>query len=286
MIRSLTAYWDALAALPMLLALETQLRSGGATLGPGEALLSLWLLPVLAARIWREPRFASRRLLSAAAFWAVLAAALSLGVIVASVRDFPVDWSLAIHDVGAYALLTLLTCTFTALPEASDRLYRIQWMIALFGASLLLMQLGNAFGLFALSGVDPWYWDRMRGWTENPNQFALLCLLTGFVSLALVERASGFAATLVASACAGIALWTGLQSKSNAYFGAVLAALLLFALLKGVRAIAKAQRADVPAVAFSLAALSAIGLALSLVASAVDLRVRIPVGDGGHRTQG
>jgi hypothetical protein len=286
MTKNLTGYWDALAALAMVLSLETQLRPGGAALGPGEALLSVWLLPVLAMAIRGGPGFASARFSNAAAFWVALTAALSLGVVVANARDIPVDWSLVIHDVVAYALVAMLTCAFTSLPDASNRLYRMQWMVALFGASLLLMQLANASGLFELSGVDPWYWDRMRGWAENPNQFALLCLLTGFVALALAERARGLAAKLTASACAGIALGTGFQSRSNAYSGVVLASLLVFAVLKGGRVIARARRAGVPAVSLSLAGLSAIGLALTLVASAVDLRAELQTATGALARKG
>jgi O-antigen ligase len=272
MIRRLTTYWDVFAALPMLLALETQLRAGGAAVGPGEALLSLWLLPVLFAAIWNGPRSASRQFLNALGFWAALAAALCLGVIIATVRDIAVDWSLVIHDTAAYILLALVTCTLTILPNAAARLYGIQWMIALFGASLLLMQLANAGGFFVLSDIDPWYWDRMRGWSENPNQFALLCLLTGFVAVALAERATGVPAKIVASICAGIALGTGLQSKSNAYSAVVIAGLLVLALLKAGRWMARAERAGRPAIAVFLIGISALGLATTLLASAVDLR--------------
>ena len=285
-VTNFSPYWDSIAALPMLLALETQLRPAGAALGPGEVLFSLWLLPVIAALIWRAQRLYSRQFMTLAAFWATLAAALSLGVIVASVREISVDWSLVIHDVAAYVLLALLTCVFTALPNAYDRLYRIQWMIALLGAALFLMQLGNAYGLFSLAGIDPWYWDRMRGWSENPNQFALLCLLTGFAALALADRRNGVAAKLVAFTCSGIALWTGLQSKSNAYSAVVIAGILLLALLKAVRAILKADRTGAPATALSLAGLSAIGLALTLSASVVDFRAEFQNATGAIARKG
>lgn len=265
--------WDALVALSMLLALETQLRTGDGPLGPGETLVLLWLLPVLVLELLRAPRFVPQPFWDVLRFWSALAVALSIGVVVAIVRDIVVDWSLVAHDIAAYVLLALLTCVLTVLPDASDRMHRILWMIVLFGAGLLLLQLANAAGWFTLGGIDPWYWDRMRGWSDNPNQFALLCLLIGFLAVALAERAEGFGRKLLASACAAVGLGTGILAKSNAFSAVFITGLLFFAISKLGRAFARAEKRGFPAGALIVVVVSALGWAVCVIGPIVDLRI-------------
>lgn len=56
--RMVAPIWDGLLALGMLLSLETQLRPGEASMGPGEALLALWIGPVAFFELARMRRFA------------------------------------------------------------------------------------------------------------------------------------------------------------------------------------------------------------------------------------
>jgi O-Antigen ligase len=271
--RRFVTLWDALVAFSMLLALETQLRTGDGPLGPGEILLLLWLLPIFVLEFLRAPRHVPRPFWDVLRFWFVLTAALSMGIVVTIVRDVVLDWSLVAHDIAAYLLLAALTCVLTVLPDSFDRLHRMLWMIVLFGASLLLLQLANAAEWFALSGIDPWYWDRMRGWSDNPNQFALLCLLIGFLGVALAERARGIGPKVLAALCAAIGLGTGILAKSNAFSAVIITGLLLFALSKMGRAFARAERRGFPAFALAVAATSALGGALFVIGPAMDLRI-------------
>ena len=206
-------------------------------------------------------------------FWSALAAALSLGVMATIVRNVMVDWSLVIHDIIAYTLLALLTSSMTILPDAPLRLHRMLWMIVLFGAGLLLLQAANAQGLFTLGAVDPWYWDRMRGWSENPNQFALLCLLVGFFAVAMTERAGGPWAKLLAASCAGVAFGTGLLAKSNAFSAVILAGLLFLGLAKLGRAFLSAEKRGIPAASLTLAIVALSGWGVCIVVGMTDLKL-------------
>ena len=268
----MTTLWDALVALAVLLALETQLRIGAGPIGPGEFLLSLWLGPLAVISLLRLPREVPRPFWDVLRFWGALAAALSLGVIAAIVRNVAVDWSLVLHDIIAYALLASLTCTLTILPDGPARLHRMLWMIVLFGAGLLLLQLANAQGVFRLGAIDPWYWDRMRGWSDNPNQFALMCLLVGFLAVALAERTPGIWAKLLAVSCAAIGLGTGLLAKSNAFSAVILMVLLFFVLSKLARAFMRAERRSIPLASLAVAVAAFVGWAVCIGAHLTDLR--------------
>lgn len=250
--------WSALLAFGMVLSLTPQLRWGTADVGPGELLVTLWLLPGLIALIVGVRGEASRAFCELIVFWAIFAAAQCLGAIQTIWSEFLDDWSLVFHDVIAYLLLIVLMTVLFALPGAPRRLHRIQWILALFGAFLFMLQAANAWGLFTLNNIDPWYWDRLRGWSDNPNQFALLALLVGFLSLELVEKSIGIGPKLLAAFCGLISLGIGWLGQSNAYSGVVFAAFGLFGLLKLVRLTIWSERRGFPAIAVGVAALAAL----------------------------
>jgi hypothetical protein len=257
-------------AMAMLLALETQLRIGGA--GPGEAILLIVLPAMLLSALWRGAAVVRGGALALLAFWGILAAALCLGVVTAMALTVPVDASLVLHDVVAYGLLSLFCLAFSTLPRRNESLRRTQWLIATIGASMSALQLANANGLFSLPNVDPWYWDRMRGWSENPNQFALLSLLIGFCALALLDKSDTNLQKATAALCAAVALGVGLNSKSNAYSMVMAAGLALFLVLKLARAGLRAERRGIPALGVLLMLASLSGLLVTLVSARLDLR--------------
>ncbi|GLS17851.1 polymerase [Labrys miyagiensis] len=268
-----TTLWDSLAALAVLLALETQLRFSHGPMGPGEFLLSLWLAPPIVIAVLRRPRVLPWPFWEILRFWSTLAAALCLGVMATYIRNVPVDWSLVVHDIIAYAFLAAMTAALTILPDGPIRLYRMLWMIVLIGTLLLLLQLANAQGLFKYGTMDPWYWDRMRGWSDNPNQFALMCLLIGFFALALAERTPKVWAKSLATACAGVGLGIGLLAKSNAFSAVVVAILAFFTLAKLARAFARAEKQGVPLASLSLAIMALVGWIACVEAYVSDIRI-------------
>jgi hypothetical protein len=265
--------WDALVAVALLLALETQLRTGDGPLGPGEALLLVWLTPILFRLVIARPRFVPKPFWEVCRFWVALGAALSLGFGATIVRDVPVDLSLVVHDVAAYILLVAFTCALTISPVAPARLHAVAWMTVLCGSTLLLLQLANSAGWFSLPRIDPWYWDRMRGWCDNPNQFALLCLLLGFMAVALAEKASRLAWSAIASGCAALAFGVGLLAKSNAFLAVVVAGLLLFAFAKFGRLAFRAERGGAPAASLALGIAAAIAWVLCAASPVTGLGI-------------
>jgi hypothetical protein len=259
---------DALLALGVLLALFTQLRVAN-DIGPGELLIAAWAIPAAGTALVGNLRAAPNAFWLLAAFWSLFVAALCLGTIFTIASDSPTDWPLTVHDWTAYLILIVVTGLLSLAPDAPARLTRIQWMIVLAGGALLLLQYANALGLYTVANADPWYWDRMRGWSDNPNQFALACLLIGFLALGLAEREPGAPRKLVASVLAGSALGIGLLAKSNAYSGVVIAALLVFAIAKTVRTLASAERNGLPARELAAASAAILALAALVVFPAI-----------------
>ncbi len=250
--KHLELLWTSCLAIGMVLSLTPQLRLGA--VGPGELLILLWLLLGLMILLVGYRGEVPRALWDFVRFFA--SASLD-------------DWSLAFHDIVAYLLLFVLTIVLFALPGASRRLHLIQWFTALFGTLLLALQAANALGAFTLNGIDPWYWDRLRGWSDNPNQFALMAMIIGFLALELAEHDVGKGAKLLALACAFISFGIGWFARSNAYTIVVLAAFGLFGLLKAARATRRAEREGFPAIALGIAALAALVFVSCLFAPAI-----------------
>jgi hypothetical protein len=269
-VNPLELLWSAFLALGMVFSLTPQLRWGSADLGPGELLISLWLLRGLAILLIGFRSDVTRPLRELAVFWAIFAAALCLGATETIGSAFLDDWSLVLHDIMAYLLLVVLMGVQFALPGAARRVHVIQWVTALFGALYLALQMTNALGVFTLSNIDPWYWDRLRGWCDNPNQFALLAMVIGFLALELAERDVGLIPKLAASVCASIALGIGWLGQSNAYSGVVFATFGLFGLLKVVRAAIYAERRGFPGIALCAATLASLAFISCLFEPAIE----------------
>jgi hypothetical protein len=261
---------DALLAAGMLLALETQLRFGDGSFGPGEAFIGLWIAVHGARLILSERVPGGRAPVTFAAFWAVFCIGLCLGLIAIVVRAEPTPWQLVIHDTIAYAIAASLCLLLTTMRDRARRMRRLQWMIVVSGALSLVAQILSALVPIPIPGLDPWYWDRMRGWSSNPNQYALLCLLLGLLAMTLVEEARSLAAKSVAFACMCVVLGGGLLGKSNAYSAVTAATVSLFLLIKLFQAIARLDRRQgriMPAAVMVAAGLAYAGC---LLAPAID----------------
>jgi hypothetical protein len=250
--------WSALLSLGMLLSLETQLRWGASPVGPGELLISLWLLPGILILLCRSTGKVALGFRELTLFWAIFAVALSGGATEMMATGTVVDPSLVIHDIIAYSLLVVLTSVLLTLPGAARRLRLVQGSTVVLGTILALLQTANAWGFFTLSGVDPWYWERLRGWSDNPNVFGLFCLLVGFCAIALAENEAYPRRKILTLTCAAVTLSLGWLSMSSTYYGVVIGALGLFALLKVARLIARAERRGFPAITLALAALASV----------------------------
>jgi O-antigen ligase len=196
------------------------------------AFWAVWKIVQYRPRRWPLAGTPLRRLF---AFWIAFLVAEAVGALVAVAIDFPRDMSLVVHDVAAYPLMIAVSCLAVLEPRREERLRRVSWIMSGVGAALLVAQYANAMDVYAVPKVDPWYWDRMRGWTANPNQFALMCAALCLLSAHLFETAQGQTAKIAAAVATIVPILIGAAAKTNAF---TLTIGVGFALYLGLRAYA------------------------------------------------
>lgn len=223
---------DVLLALGVLLSTASQLRLPGIPLGPGEFCLAIWVLLTLgyeARRLGPPLTPALSRLLI---FWLLFAFAQSLGLLMGLATEDFRDTASATHTMVAYLLMACLSCFVVILPDTGWRLRRITWFVAAIGGGCLALQLADARGLISLTFIDPWMWNRFRGWSENPNQLGLLCSVLVLLSLHLAETAARPGARCAALLCGAPSFVAGVITKSDSFLLIVLIAGPMFAAFK------------------------------------------------------
>jgi hypothetical protein len=223
---------DALLALGLILSVATQLRPHGSAIGPGEACLLIWLVFMLgreAARLGPPLTPVLSRLLI---FWALFGVALSIGTITAFTIQDNHDPALFLHDVIAYSLLAAISCFSVAGSDAGARLHRVAWLLAVLGTGFLALQLSEAWGVVDISQSDPWYWNRFRGWSQNPAQLALLCAVLGLLTLHLAETAARSSERIGAIACAILPIYVGRLTRTDTFTLVLVAAGPIFVAIK------------------------------------------------------
>ncbi|HLN07793.1 MAG TPA: O-antigen ligase domain-containing protein, partial [Xanthobacteraceae bacterium] len=199
-------------------------------------------------------------------FWTLFAVAQSLGTLTGYVIGDSHDPELFLHDVMAYPLLAGVSLLSVVEPDAERRLRRVAGQLAVLGGLFLALQLAHAEGLIAIASIDPWYWDRLRGWSENPNQLALFCAIFAPLTLHVAETARRFVTKVGAVACAVLALCVGRLTKSDTFLILLVAIGPLYFALK-----IRTWLAD-PTLTIRAAAAGMLALALPLlVLSAVPL---------------
>jgi len=223
---------DTLLALGLLLSVATQLRLQGSAIGPGELCLLIWGLLVLGRQAARLSCPLTPALFQLVIFWVLFATALSIGTITAFAMQDSHDAELFLHDVMAYPLLAAVSCLGVVGSDAGPRLRRVAWLLAVLGTGSLALQLANAGGLAGTLHSDPWYWNRFRGWSANPEQLALLCAALGLLTLHLAETATRPSGRIAAVACAILPVYVGWLAKTDAFTVVLLVAGPIFITLK------------------------------------------------------
>jgi len=94
-----------------------------------------------------------------------------------------------IHDTMAYMLMACVTILALVEPDSEGRLRRAAWSALIIGNIGFALQIAIGWGLLPHGPLEPWYWDRFRGWSENPNQAALYCAALGPLALHLAMSA-------------------------------------------------------------------------------------------------
>jgi O-antigen ligase len=106
-------------------------------------------------------------------------------------------------------------------------------LIVLFGAASLSLQLAGAYGLIRLPiAIEPWYFDRLIGWSNNANQLGLLAAFLTVLSIHLAETATARVEMLAAAACAALAFFVGVLTKSDSFTLGILTGGAVFLAIK------------------------------------------------------
>jgi hypothetical protein len=156
----------------------------------------------------------------------------------------------------------------------------------------LALQLALGWNVISLPSVDPWYWDRFRGWAENPNQVALYCAVLTPLSLSLALSSKGLGRVAGSFSCL-LTFFVGRLTKSDTYLVAMVTATALLIVLRlRTWLTAPEHRFGLRFPAAALIAVAAAPLLLSLtpyaIATAGDvesLAISLAKDRGGEATQ-
>jgi hypothetical protein len=221
-----------LLAFGLVVLTASQLRPAGLPIGPGEICLGLWAFLMLCREVYRLGPPLTPPLSKLLIFWLVFTIAQSVGTLTASVIGDRHDPHLFMHDILAYPLVAAVSCLSVVEPGAGLRLRRVAWLLVAFGTVILALQVAQIWMDIDVPGITLWYWERFRGWSENPNQLAMLCAALGLLSLYLAETATGSRRKVAALACAVLPVYVGRLSKSDTFAIVLVGSIPLFATLK------------------------------------------------------
>jgi O-Antigen ligase len=220
---------DAILALGLLFTTASQLRLPDVPLGPGELCLIVWIAAVGFRILMPGARWSAGAISGLVAFWVVLALALSIGMVTAVATAEEFDSGLVLHDVAAYTLIAVTSSLCAATPL---RMRRVCWLLVSSGAVSLSLQFANGIGLIRVPGMDPWFWERFRGWSDNPNQLSIICLILVLLGWHLGDTAARLRARLAAMLLMVPPLIVGRMSQSDTFTIAVAAALPVWIAVK------------------------------------------------------
>ncbi|MDX8534095.1 polymerase [Mesorhizobium sp. VK25A] len=281
---------DVLLAGGVAMAYASQLEIPGAPFGYSELFLALWVM-LSFVRVIAGGRLEVTPALSIlAAFWLTLTVALAIGLIVGLLTTV---WYLAapVHDMIAYLLLASVTCLLAADPHADRHLRRTCWWIIAIADLCFAAQLALGFGLIHQSGVNPWFWDRFMGWSDNPNQLALYCAMFAPIALYLATTSSNRLAQLFAVASLALIVYVGRLTKSDTHLLTTVLTGVVFLGLRIRAWITTSERATVGRQAAIWLLVGLVPLSLSLspyvlaeTASVENFAKSLTKGEGGEAT--
>lgn len=223
---------DLLLVFGILLSTASQLRSAGSPVGPGEVCLVIWIILMLGRETIQLGSRFTPALSRLVIFWLLFAVAQSIGTLTGFAIADVHDSSLFMHDAIAYPLLAAISVLSVVGPNVGARLHRDAWVLVTLGSATLALQVAQAWGLVSKGSIDPWYWDRLRGWSENPNQLAFLCAMLGLLSLHLADVATSGLTRIAAIGTAILPICVGRLTKSDTFGLVLVAAAPIFVALK------------------------------------------------------
>lgn len=245
-----------LLVLGLLFAAATQLRISGLPLGPGEMCLAAWVGLSVARNSFRLHAPFSPAFLQLFTFWVMMFVGLSIGLMTAYVIGEIHHSYYFRHDVMAYALLASLSLLLLMEPNAGQRLRDIAWVLVVIGSGMLLLQIAHGWNFFSLGGVDPWFYHRFRGWSENPNALSRLCLILTVICFHLFETSNTRRKKILTLICAVPPLTAGILTDSDGFATALAISATIFFAFKFGRSLYNAEGGSssliIPALALAL----------------------------------
>jgi hypothetical protein len=197
----------------------------------GELALVLWILLSLGRTLAGGQLHFTPALARLGSFWLGLAMLSCLGVVIGFLTKV-LYAPYVLHDTMAYVLLAFVTCLSAAKPDAARHLRECAWFVVAFANVTFVIQFGLGFGWLHLSSVSPWYWDRFRGWSQNPNQLALYCALYGPLALHLATTSGKPLAKAGGLIALALPVTAGLMTKSDTYAITAILTCFIFAGLR------------------------------------------------------
>ena len=236
-----------LLALGLVISAATQLRVGGLPLGPGEIVLLIWLCLAGLRQLLSRPLILNPALTRVLCFWFVMVVSLCVGMTVGLVVEPFQDYDGMLRDAIAYAFVFSFSAMMAlTLSDAAER-RQLCWRIVVIGSISLILQIGGGLGKIPMPGVDPWYWDRLRGWAENPNQLGFFALFIALLGLHLADQAATKIESLQALSAVVPAFVAGLMSRSDSFVMGLIVSGGLFITLKSVALAARYRDGPDPA---------------------------------------
>ncbi|TIT02324.1 polymerase [Mesorhizobium sp.] len=282
---------SALLAGGIAMGYAAQLGIPGLPLGYTELFLSLWIMLSIGRVVVGGHLEATPALFRLATFWLIMTLALGVGAIVGLLTTAVLDLSGPIHDIMAYLLLASVTCLAAAEPDADRHLRRTAWWAIGILNACFTFQLALGWGWIHQSGVNPWFWDRFTGWSENPNQLALYCALFGPLALHLATTTDSPWGRLFGFSSIALTVYVGRLTKSDTY---LLTSVLTCLIFLGLRVRTWLTTGDKVGVSRQVAVLLMVGflpLAMSMtpyvlkdMSSVENFAKSLSKGKGGEET--
>ena len=199
----------------VVLSTATQFRASAFPVGPGEALLVVWLVVNVALLVHRRrlahPPVARVLFL----FWAVAFPTLFAGTLVSFGLGVGPVGGFA-HDLMAFAFASAVGLVFASAPGLEERVQRTAVWVPLITVAPLAVILAATPVFAQLGPLRPWYSVRFQGWAENPNQLALSVVAIPFVCGFFIGRPGGFWRRAVLVAIMAGSVVVGVASLSDA----------------------------------------------------------------------
>ncbi|HEY5622243.1 MAG TPA: O-antigen ligase family protein [Gammaproteobacteria bacterium] len=149
--------------------------------------------------------------------WGLFLASLGIGILIGQSTGLA-DEADGVRDLLALLFVAGLSILLSAI-RASDAVLSKVVFTYIVTVTISLAALLVLAALRATPLIDPWYQAiRFRGWSENPNQLALMLLALPFFCVWAYQRTESGSRRLWIAACLGISLIAGALSLSEALY--------------------------------------------------------------------